>query len=239
MKQNNSVMPNSIDIAITNYCNASCPSCRRYENFFSDKVETVENTKIHPNLRLVHMDVLEYQKFMEKNKYFFSNLKFMTFEGEFGDPMVHPKIEKFIDIACNTVKSLNISTNGGVRRPSFYEKIGKKYQNLNFTFAIDGMYHDTNSIYRRKVRTSRAIENMIAFRYSGNRKSQVNWSFLIFEHNYIDVPHVIDFAMTHNIFLTLKINNRPRFRISDDKIPLIIKQYKSFDYKNSTLVLGH
>ena len=41
-----------------------------------------------------------------------------SFEGELGDPMVHPQVASFIDIGCKTFFSLKMDPQGGFRGPN-------------------------------------------------------------------------------------------------------------------------
>ena len=52
------------DISITSYCNAACPSCKRYPDFGDPYIDP--NQKLHQNLNQVHMDFDMFKKVIEK-----------------------------------------------------------------------------------------------------------------------------------------------------------------------------
>ena len=117
---------------------------------------------------------------------------------------------------------------------------GFTYNNLEIMFSIDGLEDDLNGLYRVKVNTKKAIGNMVAFAKSKYGKSWgVSWQYLIFEHNWFEIPEVLDFAKLYNIPIVLKINTRPKFRIEDRLIPSVVKQYEKNKFKLSNLVLAN
>jgi hypothetical protein len=146
----------------------------------------------------------------------------IEFCGEFGDPMMHPQIDKFIETALEFAPSVRISTNGGLRTPDWYESIAKKYKNrLEINFAIDGATHDVNWMYREGVDWHRAIDNMTSYMSAGGWGS---WWFIIFEWNWHQIPEANSLANDIGIELMVRYNNRdfglitPESRIKADAI---------------------
>ena len=72
------------------------------------------------------------------------------------------------------------------------KSLGEEYSNLEIMFSIDGLHDDLNGLYRRKVNTQKAIDNMIAF--SESKSKRYSWQYLIFEHNWFEIPELLDFA---------------------------------------------
>jgi len=233
------VYPN-YDFTISSYCNAACPSCKRYES--NNNPIDSPNEPLHPGLNQIHMDFDMFKFIIERDIDLFIN-KSVTYEGELGDPMVHPHIKSFIDLGAGIFKSLRVVTNGGIRTSKFFRDLGDTYKNLEIMFSIDGLHDDLNGLYRRKVNTQKAIDNMIAFSDSrfGSRRdpSMVSWQYIIFEHNWFEVPEVLDFAKLYNIPIVIKINTRPKFRIKERLIPSVINQYEKNKFELSNLVLGN
>jgi len=227
------VTPN-YDFTISSYCNAACPSCKRYES--NNNPIDIPNEPLHPGLNQIHMDFDMFKFIIERDIDLFTN-KYITYEGELGDPMVHPHIKSFIDLGAGIFKSLRVVTNGGMRTPKFFKDLGDMYSNLEIMFSIDGLHDDLNGLYRRRVNTQSAIDNMIAF--SESKYGNVSWQYLIFEHNWFEVPEVLDFAKLYNIPIEIKINTRPKFRIKERLIPSVINQYEKNKFEFSNLVLGN
>ena len=225
---------NDFDISITSHCNAGCPSCKRYSDYVEPDFNP--NAPLHKNLNQIHMNFEIFKKVVENNYDNFFN-KHVLYEGELGDPLVHPKIENFIEFGCKIFKTLNVVTNGGNRRPSFYERIANKNKKLMMTFSIDGLYDDTNQIYRRRVNTEKAINNMITFAKIKPKKTK--WQFLVFEHNFFEIPEVLDLSKKYKIEVYIKINQRPKFILPIHKMNNVIKLYENNKHLYSTLQLAN
>jgi hypothetical protein len=153
--------------------------------------------------------------------------------------MVHPHVNSFIDLGVKIFKNLKVITNGGIRTPKFFNDVGNTYRNLEIMFSIDGLHDDLNGLYRRRVKTQKAIDNMIAFSKSKYGCRNVSWQYIIFEHNWFEIPEVLDFAKLYNISVVLKINARPKFRIKERLIPNVVDLYEKNKFRSSTLVLAN
>tara|TARA_A100001037_G_scaffold98025_1_gene89478 strand:- start:4315 stop:5001 length:687 start_codon:yes stop_codon:yes gene_type:complete len=222
------------DITITSYCNAACPSCKRYAKHGKTYFDPDE--PLHPGLNQVHMNFNEFKSIIERDIELFK-YKEVTYEGELGDAMVHPEIKKFIEFGTSIFKRLKIVTNGGVRTPKFYKDLGDNHKNLEIMFSIDGLDDVTNQKYRRNVITKKAFDNMIAFKKS--KHQNVRWQYVIFEHNWFEIPEVLNIAKTNNIPILLKINSRPKFRVKNKIIPYIVDLYEKNKFSDSELVLAN
>ena len=172
---------NQFDISITSYCQAFCAGCQRNIGSGIKNDQLVEE----------HMTYQKFCKIMDQLDQL--SIAEIQFCGEFGDPMMHPDIEKFIDRTVKTNNKLLINTNGGLRQPKWYDHIAKKYsdKSIKIEWAIDGTDHDTNWKYRKGVNWGRAMENMISWKNAGGHGV---WSFLIFEWNYHQIPKAIEMA---------------------------------------------
>ena len=184
------------DFAITTYCQAKCRSCQRTN---PDTGETADW------LTPTHMPYDLFDKIVNNCS---DNLTIAQFCGELGDPMMQPQITKFVDriFSKKGMNRLIINTNGGLRDPEWYTRMGDNYkQRLSIAFGIDGMSHDTNWKYREGVNWQRAIDNMVAL---SKTKADLEWHFLIFEWNWHEVEEAYNFAKKHNINIIFKFNKR-------------------------------
>jgi len=195
-------MKHSFDFAVTTYCQAKCRSCARTNEDTGEKESWLE---------LKHMDLNVFEKRLANLKNV--ELDDIEFCGEFGDPMMHPQVDNFIETALNYAPEVTISTNGGLRTPDWYESIAKKYkQRLKIDFAIDGATHDVNWLYREGVDFERAINNMKAFTNNGG---YAKWLYIIFDWNWQQVTLAKQMADNMNIKIIFRYNNRPYGLITD------------------------
>lgn len=185
-----------IDFNITNYCNAKCPTCKRFD---SD-----EYLKLETGLKLAHMSFDEYKNAVKNNKEFFKD-KHCYFCGEFGDPLMHPRIKDFAELANSVFQYVSIYTNGGLNRSSFFNYVVETENNIEVRFGIDGLTHEINNMYRINVDTNLAYKNMLLLA----KHNKARWDYTIFEHNKHEIEDVIKFARDRNIILALRCNLRP------------------------------
>jgi MoaA/NifB/PqqE/SkfB family radical SAM enzyme len=182
----------------TSYCNARCPHCGRFD----------ENGNLHPDLELTHLDIDTILDNLELLT--LSSLANIIIEGDKGDPIMHPDIEKFIDRFYNlpTSPAITLMTNGAIRSAAWWSKLGAKYPRLRLTFSIDGL-EDTNHLYRVGVNYAKAIANAQAYINAGGRAT---WKFLVFKHNEHQVAEAKEIA-EHMGFanMILKSADRNRF----------------------------
>lgn len=158
-----------LQVELTNKCNARCPLCSRV------LVDNLNNREI---------SLKDFKLFFPET--FLENINFVLFCGNFGDPIFCKDI---IDIheyiySCNSDIQIKLNTNGGMRDPEFWSKLGSIYAKYRDTksaiaFGIDGL-EDTNHLYRIGVKWDRLMENAKAFIATG---ANAEWTFIPFKHN--------------------------------------------------------
>lgn len=197
----------SVELALTTYCQAKCRSCTRTDEATGEKV---------PWLKLDHMTFEQYRRVVDQDLSFGN----IIFCGEFGDPLMHPKLAEFIDYGLekHPTATMCINTNGGLRNPAWFKRLDDKHQNkIHIKWGIDGVDHDTNWMYREGVDFQRAWDNMTSWEGSHT------WHFIVFSWNWRQIPQAVDLSIKHNIPLHFKINNRPWGLISEQDEEYAIK----------------
>ena len=179
---------------ITSYCNADCPSCFRTLN------------KNHLSLNHLSVDDFEFLilnniKFLKNSEY---DKLFAKFCGEVGDPLLHPNIDQLISIAETVFDRVEIYTNGGVRNSKWIKNILSKHKKTRFIFGIDGLTNEINQIYRVNVKTNLALKNMI----ESSKHGYTRWDYTIFNHNFHELPKVLNLVKKYNIDLLCRFNGR-------------------------------
>jgi radical SAM protein with 4Fe4S-binding SPASM domain len=115
-----------------------------------------------------------------------------------GEPLLHPQIEKLLAIARRYPAAVMVSTNGqNLNRP----KVQQALRNEPPTFlivAIDGLTDDTNSVFRRGAKLAPALEGVRALAEwkakSGSRLPVLHFRFLAMRQNEHEIPRIRDFA---------------------------------------------
>ena len=159
---------NHINAELSNYCNASCPMCARFDSSQNLIKEITNNS--HTSLNDIQ------NKIGEK---IIKNLITFRSCGNVGDGTMNPECLQIFEYVKSVKQNINteINTNGGARDKNFYKNLAKI--GVRVTFSIDGL-EDTNHLYRRNVKWSKIIENVESFISAGGEAS---WDFLVFKHN--------------------------------------------------------
>ena len=112
-------------------------------------------------------------------------------------------------------------------------------KNVQIFFSIDGLDDYTNQRYRRRVNTRKAIENMLTHRNTLYGKDNTWWKYIIFEHNWFEIPEVLDFAKINDLQITLVLNTRSKFVLPNRLISKISNNYEKNKFEKSYLQLGN
>lgn len=173
-----------IEFEITSLCNAACPGCPR--------------TQLGPGIGfdLNTITLKDLQSWLPTDM---ESIDVFKFSGNLGDPAVNPELYEIIEWLSKTYrKRVIVHTNGGIRNPEWWAKLGKLSHEGRHQFpkdskwkivvkwAIDGL-EDTNHIYRVGVRWNAVWQNLNAYLDAGG---QAEWHFIAFDHN----EHQIDDA---------------------------------------------
>jgi MoaA/NifB/PqqE/SkfB family radical SAM enzyme len=169
-----------LTIEATSYCNAKCPHCPRFDT----------QGNLHPDLTLEHLNFDLIQSNLQLDK--LTNLKIVRLEGDKGDPMMHPDIEKIIDVLSRAPSGpvVNVVTNGSIRSPAWWQSSAKKFPKLHVTFSIDGL-EDTNHLYRVGLDFNKIINNAKSFIDHGGNAT---WKFILFKHNEHQIDDIIQLS---------------------------------------------
>ena len=163
---------NSFTFEPSTFCNLHCPQCPRYDtNGYLDK-----------NLTQGHLSLDSMVKNFDLTK--LPSLQNVIFEGDYGDPMMNPEIDQFVDF-FKDIESIKLITNGSIRNKDYFANLAT-HKNLQVTFSIDGL-EDTNHIYRINSNWNKTIANAKSFINAGGNAT---WKYIIFKHN----QHQVDEA---------------------------------------------
>lgn len=168
----------SLQLEVSNYCNASCPQCPR--NYYGGK--TI------PTLPLRKWTLSEFKSMIDLSK--MHNLKQIYFCGTYGDPFSNTHIDKM----CEHVRSvlpnvkIGIHTNGAIGSTGTFAKLANLVDFI--AFGIDGL-ENTNHIYRRNVNWQKLMSNAKAFIKHGGHAI---WDYIVFDHNQEQIEQARDLS---------------------------------------------
>lgn len=170
---------NSINAELSNYCNAACPMCNRYDwdlNLVKGKVNN-SYTSLDTFVNKIGVKIVK-------------QLRKLYSCGTYGDGATNPEcLEIFEFLRKNNNKmALTLHSNGGTRSKEFWGELAKL--RVNVIFAIDGL-EKTNHLYRRNVQWSKLMENVKSFIQHGG---QAGWQYLIFKHNQHQIEDAREFS---------------------------------------------
>lgn len=170
----------NIQVDISTHCNASCGECQRNQM----------GGAIQPGLVLQHFPMDLWKRFCEQDTKYM-RIGRLTFNGNWGDPMMHPKLVEMIDmyIQHHPESLILIATNGSLRTHKFWYSLGKTLSKVShkLEFAVDGL-EDTHAIYRRGTSFKKLSDNIKSFVDGGGYTQPV---ITLFDHNKHQIPDII------------------------------------------------
>jgi MoaA/NifB/PqqE/SkfB family radical SAM enzyme len=195
-------MQTHLELSITSYCQAKCPSCLRTELLLEKSQD----------FSVQHVDLARIKTAIKNMA---GTVQELTLCGEFGDPLMHPDVEEIISFVTQHNIRTAINTNGGLRAADFFKRLAKN-ENVSFHFGIDGMDSETSQKYRVDVDWERAWHNMNTWfsechsldrdvKYTGG------WNLLVFDFNKHQILDIYHYAKENRIPLFIRINRRTSY----------------------------
>ena len=166
-----------VQIELTNYCNAACPQCDRWEQW----VDFKKGKRPSDNLNNRYYTLQDIQNIF--GRYDWSNLDYLHYCGNVDEPTTNPEMIEITEyfLTLNNTMNIAVATNGGTRNEEFWQRLGQisAETNLFVHFGIDGL-EDTNHIYRRNVKWDILENNFRTYIKAGGKAV---WQFIVFSHN--------------------------------------------------------
>lgn len=200
-----------LQIEITSFCNAQCPSCERA------KYEVLPEHIYKRHLNSIEISLDQIKKWLPLDK--MKSLMHIHLCGNIDEPTLHPNLYEICKyLEDNTPEHIwiHISTNGGTRNKKFWETMATLDRTL-IIFGIDGL-EDTNHIYRKNVKWKKLQNNFRTYIENGGFAS---WQFIIFKHN----EHQISEAEERSVdegFVTFNTVNSSR---ENHEVEAVEKKY--------------
>jgi len=168
---------------LTDICNLKCPMCPRTDTFNRCRpVKEIQNTQLFLE------DVKAYLP-----DSFLKRMNRIDFCGNFGDPCIARDFYEICEfLVLNYKIPINVSTNGSMRRPAWWKKLGALFAETDsrIEFHMDGL-RDTHHLYRIGANWDKIMANAEAF-ISGGAKA--DWYYILFEHNQHQIGEAYEIA---------------------------------------------
>jgi len=201
----------TLDIGLTNLCNARCPQC--------DRTDRNDITKTYDEVPLTQWSFEDF-----KNKFPIETLNDVEeygFCGTWGDPMMCKDIQKIVQYIIDNSKSkIIITTNGSIRDENFYWNIGVLCgERLSIVFDIDGIDEDMHQKYRRGASLKKCLANMNTLSMT---KSIALSQTILFKHNQDYIKQIKELvkkngSSNHVFYKSDRFENFPTFYFINEK----------------------
>ena len=174
----------SVQIEITEKCNAACPACSRTYFGYGELAGIYQK----------HMSLDEFKLLLPPN--LVSNLIRVIFCGNVGDAQVNPNLPHMLEYLYFHNKDIQfqLNTNGGMHGAEYWANLAK-YKNMRIWFAVDGTTQEVHSYYRRNTNLNKVLENAKAYIDAGGNAIL---QFILFEHNQHQLEDIKKLAKEYN-----------------------------------------
>jgi hypothetical protein len=187
------------NVETSNKCTLRCPQCARQRLYLPK--DTRDYREIKTIIDSGSDLTLENA---EKLLKFFSNGLILC--GQISDPVYWKYIKDFLSLSQNFPKTyIGIHTSASQKNIEWYLSAFKLCHKLiTWKFGIDG-FEDTSPIYRKNQNTKLLFEAMLLGK---SMNINVEWHYIVFEHNEHQIEQATSFAKIHDIPLYLIKSNR-------------------------------
>lgn len=211
----------TLEIELTNTCNAACPQCLRTNE------QQPDHDQYQHNLDFDRMVINTTDKFWQ-------NLSRINFNGNTGDNIAHPNFKQILikvsAMAPNAV--IVISTNGSLRNTDWWFDLGQILTKRHTViFGIDGL-ENSHHLYRVGTSWTKIIENAKAFIAGGG---QAAWQMIPFKHNEDEIEQCQQLALKLG-FASFAIRSENRFPKNQNSQPVYFKKKFSHNIQKSTKI---
>lgn len=221
--------PTMMEFELSNLCNFTCIMC---SPIYSSKIDKIENP-------VEELNNIYDDKFLEDLKEYIPHLYKAKFFG--GEPFlidIYYKIWELI-IELNPKCQIIVQTNASIYNSRISSMLSKG--NFRLSLSIDSL-NKTNYEFIRKGANFEAVMNNVEkyIEYSKKNKRPIYFSICPMKQNWMDIPQIIEYCNSKNIFINFNTVNSPYecaiVNMKLDAISEIIKNYKSQKFRSRTFI---
>ena len=175
----------TVDVAITNLCNAKCPQCQRTD---INGLGTVKS------LPLTTWSLNDFKKRFTTNT--LKDISEVSFCGTWGDPLMAKDIEPIVHYIMDSSRAnVLITTNGSIRTEKFYWDLGIYCgRRLSMVIDVDGINEEMHTKYRRATSLKKSLD---ALQSLASTKAIPLSQSIIFKHNEDYKDQIKELALSH------------------------------------------
>lgn len=172
----------SWEVELTSRCNSRCVGCSRYSEFY------YPNPFLDPR---VDLDINIFKKALRESP----GVKFVLFCGNYGDPLLYPRIFDILRFIREERGDLGIlvHSNASFGQEKFWQELAFFFQTPGsyVKFSLDG-FSDSHEMFRRGSKWEVAFKNAQVFIQNGGRAV---WQMIDFQHNHHEIEKARSFAL--------------------------------------------
>lgn len=175
----------SVQIEITERCNAACPACTR--NYFGYGA--------NPGIWTGNMTLDQFKILLPEE--FIQQLNDVSFCGNLGDAQMNPFLHSMMEylFSVNPEIWVCLNTNGSMYEPHYWAEFAKYGKSMQIVWGIDGTTQEVHSFYRRNTDYNNVMKNARAFIDAGGNAC---WQFILFKHNQHQLEEAKTLAKEYN-----------------------------------------
>jgi MoaA/NifB/PqqE/SkfB family radical SAM enzyme len=183
----------SFNIDATYMCPLQCPFCVRNRR-------TPHRDEVIHNSRTITFE--DFMKIVEFSKH-------ISFCGQMSDPIYAPNFLELLNI-LHRKKNITVSihTTGTRKKLDWWERAFRlSHFNVRWVFGLDGISQESAEKHRVNTRFDDVMQVM---KLGASMGVNVNWQFIVFQHNKSEVEKAIEISKQHGIKLIVLKSNRWR-----------------------------
>lgn len=186
--------PSKIRLEATTFCQLKCPSCPTADG------------SINSSLGSKHLDFQIFESLLKDNP----QVKHVEL-ANWGELFLNPNLLRMMELAYVKGVKLTALTGSNLNyiKPEVIEGLVKyKFDHINC--SIDGVSQEVYEQYRRKGKIENVFKNIEEInRYKklyDVEYPKLNWQFIIFKHNFHEIPLAKELARKYNMHITFKLS---------------------------------
>ena len=194
MKMKRELQDMTLHLEMSKRCLLQCPKCPRTKNTGHYKID---------DLPIEHMKTIVNA----------TNPRRVTFCGNYGDPLYHPKILDAVRFLHDSDIPFEFHTNGSGKKVSWWEEFYNCYENKPYGrkeikstvwFGLDGL-EDTAHLYRVNTNWREVFDAMCL---GVKMNQEIIWQWIPFSFNEHQIEEAKKLAEDNGIHLLLRLSDR-------------------------------